>query len=236
VLDGLDAAGATGKLCGGYWFDGAGGVDLDNPSAFSKGRCGDGILVNAGLGGTAELRVVGGNIGGGFVNGLHMAGGFGGFRCDGTNVHQNLVNLLIDNAIVQAPNREFNQGSTCAFDAAISDNALIDDSLVGGGTVDFAGWIASSQTGSGIHIKTWRNGDVEIRGNKIYNNCLDGVFVEDPSAHIFIASFVAINRNGNARINKDCDIPSGRGRSVSTPKGDDNVFNTSKPWNNLDGR
>ncbi len=126
VLDGIDAR-PTGNLCGGYWFDGAGGVDLQNPNAFSKQFCGDGVLVNAALGGTAELRVVGGNIGGGFRSGLHMAGGFGGFRCDQTNVHQNGHNLLIDNAIVAAPNREFDEGSTCALDAAKSDNALIDD-------------------------------------------------------------------------------------------------------------
>ena len=151
----------NGDLCGGYWFDGAGGIDLQNPNAFSRQWCGDGVLVNAALGASAELRIVGGNIGGGFSSGIHMAGGIGGVRCDGTNIHQNKYNLLIDNEITEMRNREFDQGSTCAFDAAKIDGALVDDRLAAGGTVDFAGWEASAQTGSGIHIKAWHNGDVE---------------------------------------------------------------------------
>jgi hypothetical protein len=82
------------------------GGDLQNPNAFSKHFCGDGVLVNGALGGTAELRIVGGDIGGGFTSGLHMAGGFGGLRCDGTNIHSNNYDLLIDNAIVGLPNRD----------------------------------------------------------------------------------------------------------------------------------
>ena len=83
----------SGKLCGGYWFDFASNVDLRNPRAFSTQNCGDGLLVNLSTGvASAELRVSGGNIGGyatnnvttGFISGLHMAGGFGGLRCDGT--------------------------------------------------------------------------------------------------------------------------------------------------------
>ncbi len=198
VLDGINVG--NGNLCGGYWFDGAGGVDLDNPNAFSKQLCGDGVLVNAALGGNAELRIVGGNIGRGFVNGLHMAGGFGGMRCDGTNIHENKFNLLIDNAIIQKANREFNQGSTCALDFSIVDGALVDDSFADGATLDFAGWEASSQTGSGIHIKTWHNGDVEIRGNKVYNNCLDGVYVEDATTRVLERYPNGLNRLGDSRI------------------------------------
>jgi len=235
VLDGLNEG--NGNLCGGYWFDGAGGVDLVNPNAFSKGNCGDGVLVNAALGGSAELRVVGGNIGGGFVNGMHMAGGFGGARCDGTNIHQNKYNLLIDDAITQRGNREFGEGSTCVLDAAIVDGALIDDPLAGGGTVDFAGWVASANTGSGIHIRAWRNGDVEVRGDKVYNNCLDGVYVEDPTTHVFIASSVAINHNGNSRLGGDgrCQIPPGRGFAVNAASPTDRILANGTPWDNIAG-
>ena len=48
----LDGTRGNGNLCGGYWFDGAGGVDFQNPNAYSKQYCGDGVLVNGALGGT----------------------------------------------------------------------------------------------------------------------------------------------------------------------------------------
>jgi hypothetical protein len=232
VLDGISEG--NGNLCGGYWFDGAGGVDLQNPNAYSKQFCGDAVLVNAALGGTAELRIIGGNIGPGFVGGLHMAGGFGGFRCDGTNIYANAYNLLIDNAIVQAPNREFDQGSTCALDSAFVSGAMVSDPLASGGTVDLAGWVASSQTGSGIDIRQWKNGDVEIHGDKVYNNCLDGVYVEDPTAHVFLANSVAINANGNSHINR-CQVPAGRGWGVNASLPTANIVNCSVPWGNTAG-
>jgi hypothetical protein len=227
----------NGDLCGGYWFDRAGAVDLQNPNAFSKQFCGDGVLVNAALGGTAELRIVGGNIGRGFVSGLHMAGGFGGLRCDGTNIHTNKFNLLIDNAIVDSPNREFDQGSTCAFDSALVSGALVNDLKAHGGTVDFAGWAASAQTGAGIDIRSWRIGDVEVRGDKVYNNCLDGVYVQDPTAHVFIADAVAIKHNGNSHLGGDgrCRVPKGRGWGVNAASPTKNVINRAVPWDNAAG-
>lgn len=235
VLDGrIDR---SGNLCGGYWFDGAGGVDLVNPNAFSKQACGDGVLVNAALGGSAELRIIGGNIGPGFISGLHMAGGFGGLRCDSTNIHTNQYNLQIDNAIVNLPNREFDQGSTCAFNSSLVSGALVNNSLASGGTVDFAGWEASAQTGPGIDIRSWHNGDVEIRGDKVYNNCLDGVYVQDPTAHVFIASSVAINHNGNSRLGGDgrCHVPPVRGWAVNAASPTTNILNNAAPWSNTAG-
>ena len=232
VLDGISEG--NGNLCGGFWFDGAGGVDLQNPNAYSEQVCGDGVWVNSALGGTAELRIVGGNIGGGFVSGLHMAGGFGGLRCDETNVHQNDYNLLVDNAVVRAPNREFDQGSTCAFDSAFVSGALVNDSLAVGGTIDLAGWEASAQTGAGIDIRSWHNGDVEVRGDKVYNNCLDGVYVEDPTTRVFVGNAVAINNNGNSSIN-GCGVVNGRGWGLNASLPTYNVTNCSIPWNNAAG-
>ena len=148
-----------------------------------------------------------------------------------------MYNLVIDNSITPKANREFDQGSTCALDAAIVDGALIDDSLANGGTVDFAGWEASAQTGSGIHIKAWRNGDVEIRGNKVYNNCLDGVYVEDATTHVFIANSVAINHNGNSRLGGDgkCQLPPGRGWGVNAVSPTERIYGNAAPWGNTAG-
>ena len=104
----------------------------------------------------------------GFAIGLHVGGGIGGVACDMSDFNQNGVNLQIDNAIVREPNREVNQGRNCAFDAAVTgDNVFINDELSNGGTVDLGGWIASSFRANGVDIQRWRNGDVEITGDKL---------------------------------------------------------------------
>jgi hypothetical protein len=230
----LDESG-NGSLCGGYWFDGASGVDLVNPNAHSNQSCGDGVLVNAALGGVAELRIAGGDIGGGFKSGLHMAGGFGGLRCDGTNFHRNTYNLLVDNAVVQTPNREFHQGSTCAFDSAFVSGVLVNDAQSnGGGTIDLAGWEASAQTGAGIDIRSFRGGDIAIRGSKVFNNCQDGVYIEDPTVRVFLANTAGINGNGNSGL-AGCHVASGRGWGVNAASPTSHVVNCSVPWNNAAG-
>ncbi len=202
----------AGNLCGGFWFDGVGGVNMYGPRAFSLQNCGDGVLVNSAQSGSAQLLLFGGDIGGkvvggavqGFVNGYHMAGGIGGLRCDSSNVHNNLVGVLIDNAITATGNREFNQGSTCAFDTNQNAGVLINDALASGGTVDLAGWEASTLTGHGVVIQAWASGDVEMRGNKVYNNCGSGVYVQDTTAHVLFSPASSINGNGSNNLYATC--------------------------------
>ncbi len=204
--------GGSGPLCGGLWLDGASSVDVLNASGFSKQNCGDGIRVNAAQGASAELRIVGGAIGGaissgtvsGFANGLHMAGGFGGMRCDQSDIHNNTVGVLIDNAVTASANREFDQGSTCAIDTMGTAGVIVNDAYASGGTVDLAGWEASTVAGHGIVIESWSAGDVEIRGDKIYNNCGSGIFVQDTSAHIGISSATVIDNNGTTGAGSNC--------------------------------
>ncbi len=206
------AAANSGNLCGAFWFDGVGGVQMYGPRAYSTQNCGDGLLVNAAQGGAAQLLLFGGDIGGhvvsgaaqGFVNGYHMAGGIGGLRCDSSNVHNNLVGVLIDDAVVATSNREFNQGSTCAFDTNQNAGVIVNDALASGGTVDLAGWEASTLTGHGVVIQSWPSGDVEMRGNKIYNNCGSGVYVQDATTHVLFSPASAINGNGSANLNSLC--------------------------------
>ena len=212
ALDSVNSSGSAssyGKLCGGFWIDGAGGVDMHNPYAFSEQNCSDGIRVNSGLGGNAELRVVGGDVGGiqtgtgavtGFLNAYHMAGGFGGFRIDGTSEHNSVHGLVIDTAVVATANREFDLGSTGALDSNQNDDVYVNDTLAYGGTVDIAGWVASALAGHGIVIHAWANGDVQLRGNKIYNHCGSGVLIDDASAHVSFSSATAINGNGTAGL------------------------------------
>ena len=73
---------------------------------------------------------------------------------------------------------------------------VIDDTLASGGTVDLAGWEASTQAGHGIYVESWPNGDVEVRGDKVYNNCGSGVYVSDTTTHVSIAASTTINNNG----------------------------------------
>jgi hypothetical protein len=141
-------------------------------------------------GGTSSALTVG------FANALHMAGGFGGLRCQGTDFHNSAVGLLIDNAVTAVANREFEQGTGCAFDSMENSGVVINDTLTSGGTVDLAGWEASSREGHGIVVTSWPSGDIEIRGDKIYNNCGSGIYVADTTTHINISPATTINNNG----------------------------------------
>ena len=196
VADGKDLGGA-GNLCGGIWLDVVGGVDLVTPNVYSKQFCGDGVRASPGPnGGSAEVRIQGGNIGNGFVAGLHAAGGVGGIRCDGTAIHGNTNNFVFDNAVVGASNRDVTLGSTCAFDSAIDDNILIKNSFINGGIVSIGSWAASSLHANGIRIQKCRNCRIAIKSDYVGNNCLDGLYIQDASSVVSIHSSVSFSGNG----------------------------------------
>ena len=197
-----------GKLCGGLWVDETGGLELYSFQAFSKQNCGDGVRVSSPSGNGAELRLVGGDIGGtftggtsvGFVAALHVAGGFGGARCDTTSFHNSGYGILIDNSAAAFPNREIDEGSTCAVDAMVNAGVYINDALASGGTVDIAGWEASTLAGHGVVVHAWANGDVEIRGDKVYNNCGSGVLIDDATTSVNFSPATMVNNNGQSSI------------------------------------
>ncbi len=238
----------AGNLCGGFWFDGVGGVNMYGPRAFSKQNCGDGLRVNSAQSGAAQLLLFGGDIGGvivnsaaeGFVNGFHMAGGIGGLRCDSTNIHNNLAGIRIDNSIVSSGNREFNLGSTCASDTNQNAGLIVNDTIASGGTIDVAGWEASTLTGHGVVIQSWINGDVEMRGNKVYNNCGSGVYVQDTTTHVLFSPATAINNNGNTSLATTCATwqaaNAGHGWGVEAAAATTNVMtNGVQPFGNTAG-
>ncbi len=240
--------GGHGDLCGGFWIDGAGTVNMTNPNAYSVQNCGDAVTVNSAQGGSGGLSLRGGAIGGivtssavtGFVNGIHVAGGFGGVWCDGgEGVHDNLVGILIDNAVVAAANREANVGSTCSLDTNQNAGLLVNDSIASGGTIDVDGWEASALTGHGIVIESWPLGDVEIRGNKIYNNCGSGVYVQDTTTHVLIAPGEAINTNGSTHLYSTCatwkSANTGHGYGIEAASSTSNVVSFAAPFNNTAG-
>lgn len=241
----------NGKLCGGYWLDGVFAVDIINPNTSSAQACGDGLKVNHAGGfspGSAEVRIFGGNIGGnpgGLLAGLHMAGGFGGLRCDGTNIAANQYGLLVDNAQVAVANREFAQGSTCVFDNNTLAGVKINDALIdggsggAGGTIDLAGWTSSTTTGHGIEIDAWKNSDVEIRGNKVYNNCGSGVYVTDSTTYVKVDGGVSINNNGNPAVSGACPAwqagNPGHGFGIEASVSTSKIFSFASMWGNAGG-
>ncbi|MGO9418708.1 hypothetical protein [Roseiarcus sp.] len=223
-----------GNFCGGIWMNGAEG-DLTNINAYSAQNCGDGVRINSNLGATAEVRIVGGSIGSGWVNGIHIAGGFGGVRCDQTNIAGNGNGVLIDTAIVSTGNREFDEGSTCAFDSNTNNGILVNDTLSAGGMIDVAGWVGSTSAGPGVRIENWA-GTVVLRGNAIYNNCGSGVEVDTSSAYLRIDTTEAINANGNSSFGTACTTyqsgHSGYGGGVEAEVSTYNIFSTASIWGN----
>ncbi len=238
----------AGNLCGGFWFNGVGGVQFHNPVAASfQSSCADGLLVNSALGGTAELKLIGGDLGGkvsggvavGFLDGIHVAGGIGGVRCESTNIHNNSGNgALIDNAVAATANREFDQGAGCAFDGNETSGITVNDTLASGGTVDLAGWTASTRAGDGIVISSWANGDVEIRGDKVYNHCGSGIYVADITTHVNVSPGTSINGNG-ATGGSDCTTwksgHAGHGYGIQATSNTANIAGSAAPWNNSAG-
>jgi hypothetical protein len=241
-----------GNLCGGLWIDGGVSGSYSNPNMYSLQNCGDAILVNSRWGaspGTAEFLVRGGNIGGtidpttkaisGFLNGFHMGGGFGGFRCDGTNVHnESQYGLLIDNAYHPAQNREFNQGSTCAFDTPGKAGVYLND--VGSLFIDLAGWVASTVAGDGVVVNSMPNGLLNLDGESIGNNCGSGVHVNDPLAAIRIAPTLILRNNGTtfggvALCTAWQAANPGHGFGVSSSVATSNIFTDQTPVTNAAG-
>jgi len=229
VMDGQDG---TGNLYEGFWFDGIDQVQVVNGQARAQE---DAIRVNS-KSITAwpdDLFIRGFKISGSGV-GIHIGGGFGGLDCASTDVIGNDINVVVDNAIQPIANREIDLSSDCWIDSARKgDNVMVNDTLTSGGTMNIRGWVASSYYGNGINIVRWRNGDVEIASDKIYNNCLDGIFVQDPTTHVLVGSVTAIAHNG--RNHQGCSTPPGRGWGVNAKVPTTNIFINANAWNNLAG-
>ena len=219
TLDGTDGSSGNGNLCGGIWANG-GGVTATNVNAYSRqDGCADGILVNGEGGSTALFTIVSGRIGGGktssvisgFLNGVHLAGNFGGFRCDTANIANNDGGILIDQSVQAVANREWDEGSTCAIDNNRNYGIKINDSG-DGGPADIAGWIASTQQGPGIDLEQG-SGKVVLRGENIYNNCGDGVYLNNSNFLVTADPATAIYNNG-ASLDSYCTTWQGSNTSA----------------------
>ncbi len=246
MLGGVDVN-DTGDLCGGFWGDGISGVHWELPRITAKQACGDAILLNndpwRNQISTAELvthdGTIGGDYQGGLLSAVHLAGGFGGFRCDGTDMGNDVYGVAVDNAVAPIANREFVIGATCPIDTMTTAAVLLNDQHANGGNADLGGWEASTQAGHGIVVQKWANGAVELRGSKIYNNCGSGVYVEDSSAHVLAGPTTAITANGNASLGSTCTTwqtaNPGHGYGIEASVATSNIASFAQPYSNTAG-
>ncbi len=251
ALSGIDGSLGNGNFCGGVYFYGAASVSVRNPIMRSSQECGDAIRVVGILGGFAEIQITGGTIGGdivrgfpkGWLTGLHMAGAYGGVRCDNTNFHNNVVGWLVDDADVNgttitAGNREWMIGSTCALDGMRDAGLVINDPLSNGGGAPVRGWVASSRTGAGIDVKSLPNGILLINDNRLYNNCGSGLLVEDPTTNVIIGAGEGINKNGRV-LGRECKMwqaaNPGHGYGIEATVPTTRIINQATPLDNAAG-
>ncbi len=208
------------NMSGGFWFDGAAGIYADHLAGDGNGT-GDGVLVNGALGANADVMLHGPAFSW-FANGLHMAGTFGGFQCDGAgDVRVNGVDLLVDNAVTAGANFDIEKNGGCAFDGAYAgDNIVINDTKTGGGMpVALNGWLGASWYASTVNIEKCQGCLAYLNYGFASLSCNDGVYIQDQSASVTISTGFQLRGNG-ANGSTHSGQPLGNGtRATSSGRG-----------------
>ena len=141
-------------------------------------------------------------------------------------------------------NREFNQGSTCAFDSNQNAGLLVNDTIAIGrhdrhrrlGSLD-------PYAGHGVVIQELdRTATSRSRGDKVYNNCGSGVYVQDTTTHVFIAASESISHNGNTGMGAACvnwqssgNPGYGSGYGIQAASATSNIVSFASPFGNTAG-
>ena len=166
VLDNVlfDHQDGTGKFYIGVWFDGVDFVTLDK---FQARGTAEGLRVN-GNGGLADLFISNGKIAMSAI-GIHIAGSFGGFYLESTDVINNGTNVLVDKSVTGINNREIIFGPGAMIDTA---SIPLDASTMNGVGVDVQDsggfmffnntWVASG--GSLLRVGSGYSGTIMING------------------------------------------------------------------------
>jgi hypothetical protein len=188
VADGQDG---NGKLWHGFWFDAIDMVRLDGFEA--RGQA-DGLRVNGGALGLADLFLRGGKIASSAV-GLRIGGQFGGFDIDECDVIANGTNVVVDQSISAVTNRELFFGSGCFIDSA-STGPGISVLDPGGVYIELTGtWVASNHT-HGISVGASASCLLNMSGGVIFNNQQDGLNDATSGAARYNFTGVRITSNG----------------------------------------
>jgi hypothetical protein len=185
------------------WFDGLSEGSLFQSSVYGKG---DGVKVNGLVGALgSELKIVGTHIRGIGASsvGVHVAGAFGGFACDGyTSIDQANVNILVDTSAAAVGNREVFLNPGCSTDSAATDNVQVNDALTTGGTLNILGW--NSAAGRyGINVINWHTGWITISDGPTQNAISDNIRLSDPSANYI---FGAERNTGSGGWGVNCTV------------------------------
>lgn len=172
ILDGQDG---NGKFYNAGQMDGIDRIEWDG---FDIRGAHAGLIVNGIVGGPmADLFMHNGKISLSAI-GLNIAGNFGGFYADASDIIVNQTNVLIDQSQVAAPNLQLFFGPGTAIDetnggANIGFN--LSDAGSAGSLLFFTGtWIASS-SGNCFVAQTGVQWKVNYSGGTIYNCAGDGV-------------------------------------------------------------
>ena len=244
----------AGNLCGGFWFDGvrrrqhvrsARLLDAElrrrRARQLGAGRLGG---TQARSAATSAARLVSGTaVSTASSTAFHMAGGIGGLRCDSRPMSTTIwYGVLIDNAVTAAANREFNQGSTCAFDTNQNAGVLVNDTLAsrrhgrpgGLGSLDAGGARRSSS-------RPGPAGDVEMQRRTRSTTTADRACTsQDTTAHVLVSSATSINGNGTTLGgNTACTAwqaaNPGHGYGIEASVATSNMWSTASPFGNSAG-
>ncbi|WLE60227.1 hypothetical protein GIY62_06090 [Burkholderia plantarii] len=193
---------ANGNLFHGVWFDVTNVSEL--PSIRATKLQGSGLRVSGSEtdSSASDLQLVNGNISFCKLAGVHIGGGFGGFRSGQINCYGNAINFLIDNSIVNNGNREIFLQSGTVSDGATGDAGVkIADTLVSNSIIELAltvsssGRIGKNGPAHGIWIESWANGSIAVTSTEIYNHAGNAIQKDDPSVVVRVAPTTAIHDN-----------------------------------------
>lgn len=211
----IDSQDGSGRFYDGVWFDECDIVDV--PDVEMAGASHDVVLLNGSRRGehwwpsyVDEIRFGRGKIsptnsqvGTGRLplNGVHIAGGVGGLSFDAVDIIASQHNVTIDQAITGTGDQGAFFGPNTYIDISQHDDIVIDDNSSptqwqsGTKLIDFAGWIASGgqwgrkdRAANCVNIEAFTGGRVVLRGNVVGACMKDGVYDQDATAAVNVAS------------------------------------------------
>jgi len=224
IIDGPDG---SGRLYDGIWFDECNVVDV--PDVEMAGASHDVALLNGsrrteswwpnyvtevrfgrGKISPSNPQVVAGTLP---LNGVHVAGGVGGLSFDSVDIIGNQHNLTIDEAVTRTGNQTVTLGPATYLDISQHDDVVIDDNSPptqwqgGSKLIDIGGWIASGgqwkdkdRSANCVDIKAFSGGRILLRGNVVAACMNNGVYDQDQTAVVDIASSEDFYENGHYDI------------------------------------
>jgi hypothetical protein len=230
----IDSQDGSGRFYDGIWFDECDVVDV--PDVEMAGASHDVVLLNGSRRAehwwpnyVDEIRFGRGKIsptnsqtasGRLPLNGVHVAGGVGGLSFDSVDIIANQHNATIDQAVTHTGNQIVTFGPATYLDVSQHDDVVIDDNSPpnqwqgGSKLIDFDGWIASGGqwgtkdvTANCVNIEAFASGRVLLRGNVVAACMKDGVFDQDSSAAVEIASSEEFYNNGGYDIASAVERP-----------------------------